>query len=163
MRSWPIIRESVLTRRRNEMINITALVGRHAAERKIESGVAVVFVPHTTAGVTINENADPDVQHDLLRKLEELVPERERYYQHSEGNSDSHVKASLVGSSATVLIENGRLALGTWQAIYLCEFDGPRERQVMVKVVEWDGGTRSVGRIGATRGGGLRWGSCVRR
>jgi secondary thiamine-phosphate synthase enzyme len=87
-----------------------------------------------TAAVTINENADPDVKADMLKKLESLIPKREPYYEHAEGNSDSHVKTSLVGNSATVLIEGGKLVLGRWQGIYFCEFDGPREREMLVKV-----------------------------
>jgi secondary thiamine-phosphate synthase enzyme len=92
----------------------------------------------TTAAVTINENADPDVKSDMLRKLETLVPKHEPYYRHSEGNSDSHVKTSLVGNSVTVLIENGQLVLGRWQGIWFCEFDGPRQRQMHVKLVSFE-------------------------
>jgi secondary thiamine-phosphate synthase enzyme len=99
--------------------------------------MVIAYVPHTTAAVTINENADPDVRHDLLRKLEELIPKHEPYYQHGEGNSDSHVKTSLVGNSVTVLIEDGQLVLGRWQGIYFCEFDGPRTREMHVKVVSF--------------------------
>lgn len=98
-------------------------------------GYAIVYVPHTTAAVTINENADPDVKSDMLKKLETLIPRREPYYEHGEGNSDSHVKTSLVGNSATVLIEDGKLVLGQWQGIYFCEFDGPREWEMMVKII----------------------------
>jgi len=93
------------------MLDVTSLVARRVAEHHIETGMVVVFVPHTTAGITINENADPDVQHDLLKKLETLVPQRESFYQHDEGNSDSHIKASLMGSSVCVLIEKGELVL----------------------------------------------------
>ena len=100
--------------------------------------MAIVYVPHTTAAVTINENADPDVKHDLLKKLEELVPKEEDYYRHAEGNSDSHVKVSCVGSSVTVLVEQGTLVLGTWQGVYFCEFDGPRDRKLMLKLVSFD-------------------------
>src|SRR5262249_45691272 len=95
--------------------------------------------PHTTAAVTINENADPDVQHDLLRKLETLIPKHESYYQHGEGNSDSHVKASLVGNSATVLIDKGRLLRGRWQWIYFGECDGPRPGEMQVKLIDFSG------------------------
>jgi len=93
---------------------------------------------HATAAVTINENADPDVKHDLLQKLETMIPKHEAYYQHGEGNSDSHVKTSLVGNSVTVLIERGKLVLGTWQGIQFCEFDGPRTRNYQVKLVSFD-------------------------
>ena len=134
MRSHPIVQESVRTKERSQMMDITDLVSRAVGEAKIENGLVVVFVPHTTAAITINENADPDVKHDLLRKLSELIPQRENYYRHNEGNSDSHVKTSLVGNSVMVLIENGELVLGTWQGIQFCEFDGPRSRDVIIKL-----------------------------
>jgi secondary thiamine-phosphate synthase enzyme len=132
-----IVREHVTTTSRSQIVDITPLVANVIASQQVRDGMVVVYVPHTTAAVTINENADPDVKHDFLRKLDELVPRREGYYRHGEGNSDSHVKTSLVGNSATALIENGQLVLGTWQGIYFCEFDGPRQREVLVKVVEW--------------------------
>ncbi|HOO41266.1 MAG TPA: secondary thiamine-phosphate synthase enzyme YjbQ, partial [Syntrophales bacterium] len=97
------------------------------------SGICQVYVPHTTSGITINENADPDVPRDILATLEKLVPLRGNY-RHSEGNSDAHVKASLMGSSQTVFFENGTLILGTWQSLFFCEFDGPRTRSVYVQV-----------------------------
>jgi secondary thiamine-phosphate synthase enzyme len=125
---------AVPTQARSQMVDITRLV-RKAAVPALSSGFVIVYVPHTTAGVTIQENADPDVQHDLLRKLDELVPKHEAYYRHAEGNSDSHLKTAMVGNSVTVLVENGQLVLGRWQGIYLCEFDGPREREVVVKRV----------------------------
>lgn len=137
MRNIPPVTEMVRTQSRSQMLDITRLLQRHIDAQKITSGMAIICVPHTTAAVTINENADPDVQHDLLRKLDEMIPRQERYYKHAEGNSDSHVKTSLVGSSATVLIEDGQLVLGTWQGIYFCEFDGPRQRQVIFKLVAW--------------------------
>lgn len=136
MKRSPIVREHVTTSKRSEIVDITPLVARIVASQQVSSGMVVVYVPHTTAGVTINENADPDVKHDFLRKLDELIPKREGYYRHGEGNSDSHVKTSLVGNSATVLIEDGQLVLGTWQGVYFCEFDGPRKREVVVKVIE---------------------------
>ena len=126
--------ERVTTHARSEMIDVTARVQKLVAKHGVTDGYAIVYVPHTTAAITINENADPDVKSDMLRKLETLIPKREAYYEHAEGNSDSHVKTSLVGNSATVLIENGKLVLGRWQGIYFCEFDGPREREVYVKV-----------------------------
>jgi secondary thiamine-phosphate synthase enzyme len=98
----------------------------------------IVYVPHTTAAVTINENADPDVKHDMLLKLSQMIPKDQAGYKHAEGNSDSHVKTALVGNNVTVLIENGRLQLGQWQGIYFCEFDGPRERQMYIKAVKFD-------------------------
>jgi secondary thiamine-phosphate synthase enzyme len=124
----------VKSSRRREMIDVTGLIARAVAEAGVESGVAVAFVPHTTAGITINENADPDVQRDLLSHLEKLVPERGSW-RHSEGNSDAHVQASIIGSSVAIIVENGRLVLGTWQAVFFCEFDGPRSRKLVVKVM----------------------------
>jgi secondary thiamine-phosphate synthase enzyme len=133
-----MIRDTVSTRSRNQMVDITSRVQRAVTDAKVTSGMAIVYVPHTTAACTINENADPDVQHDLLEKFSRLVPKHEDFYDHGEGNSDSHVKTACVGSSVTVLIENGRLMLGRWQGIYLCEFDGPREREVWLKVVDFE-------------------------
>ena len=132
----PLIRESVRTSQRSEMIDVTDRVAKLVRQNNLSDGYVIVYVPHTTAAATINENADPDVRHDMLRKLETLVPKSEPYYRHGEGNSDSHVKASLVGNSVTVLVDRGRLALGQWQGIYFCEFDGPRERQMLVKIVD---------------------------
>ena len=132
--------EKVKTRQRSEIVDVTDAVRRIAKQHNVRDGLAVLYVPHTTAAVTINENADPDVRHDMLRKLETLIPKDEPYYQHVEGNSDSHVKTSLVGNSATVLIEHGDLVLGRWQGIYFCEFDGPREREMMVKLVKFGAG-----------------------
>src|SRR3954467_3470831 len=109
---------TVRTRNRSEMIDVTDTVADLLREDGIVDGLAIVYVPHTTAAVTINENADPDVKSDLLKKLAELVPKRESYYEHAEGNSDSHVKTAMVGNSAMVLIENGKLVLGRWQGIY---------------------------------------------
>jgi secondary thiamine-phosphate synthase enzyme len=135
MRNIPIVRERVATKSRSQMIDITARVQELVRQRDLRDGYVIVYCPHTTAAITINENADPDVQHDMLRKLETLIPKDEPYYQHGEGNSDSHVKTSFVGNSATVLVENARLILGRWQGIYFCEFDGPREREMFVKLV----------------------------
>ena len=116
------------------MIDITARVQTAVSESKVKDGLCLVFVPHTTAAVTINENADPDVKADILKKLAELVPENDNYA-HSEGNSDAHVKSSLVGCSETIAIQNGKLVLGTWQGIIFCEFDGPRNRKALVKTI----------------------------
>ena len=138
MRPLPLHTESIKTSSRSQMIDVTDRVQRLVASAQIDDGMAIVFVPHTTAAVTINENADPDVKSDMLKKLETLVPTHEPYYRHGEGNSDSHVKTSLVGNSAMVLIENGQLVLGTWQGIYFCEFDGPRTREMHVKIVRFD-------------------------
>ena len=125
---------NVKTSSRNEMVDITASVQKEISNTGVEDGICVVYVPHTTAGVTINEGADPAVCTDIVRKLNELVPPNDGY-RHMEGNADSHIKASLIGSSVTVLVEKGRLVLGTWQKIFFCEFDGPRSRKVYVKSV----------------------------
>jgi secondary thiamine-phosphate synthase enzyme len=137
MKHLPLMSERVRTTRRSQIVDLTPVVERLVRDNAIRSGMTIVYVPHTTAGVTINENADPDVKHDMLRKLDELVPKDEDYYQHGEGNSDSHVKTAMVGNSATVLIEDNKLVLGTWQGIYFCEFDGPRQRKVLVKIVSF--------------------------
>lgn len=125
---------SVKTTRRSQLINITDKVAGEVAASGITDGVAHVYVPHTTCGVTINEAADPSVAEDIAMMLDELVPRGHKKFRHMEGNADSHVKASLLGSSATVFVEGGRLVLGTWQGIFLGEFDGPRTRRVMVRV-----------------------------
>ena len=125
---------TVTTRERNEMVEITDQVRGAVRESGAREGICVVYCPHTTGALTVNENADPDVVHDMLLTLNRLVPRDAAGYRHAEGNSDSHVKASMMGSSCRVLIEEGRLILGTWQGIYLCEFDGPRTRSVHVQV-----------------------------
>jgi secondary thiamine-phosphate synthase enzyme len=122
---------TVATHQRTEFVDITAEVRAAVKDLGIRDGVVTVFVPHTTAGVTINENADPDVVADLDVALDRAVPWRAGY-RHGEGNSAAHVKASMMGSSAQIIVENGSLRLGTWQAIYFCEFDGPRQRSVWV-------------------------------
>jgi secondary thiamine-phosphate synthase enzyme len=119
---------------RVELIDITAKVRAAIGSSGIAEGLAVVFTPHTTAAVTINENADPDVARDLVAALNQLVP-FDNHYRHAEGNSAAHVKASLVGVSETLIVQGGTPLLGTWQGVYLCEFDGPRRRQVQVRVV----------------------------
>ncbi len=125
---------SVKTHRRNEMIDITRDIAQAVTESGITNGVVTVFCPHTTAGITINENADPDVVHDVLLTLNELFPQHRAGYLHAEGNSDAHVKSSLMGCSEQVIVEEGRLALGTWQSIYFCEFDGPRNRKCWIQM-----------------------------
>jgi secondary thiamine-phosphate synthase enzyme len=124
---------TVKTSRRTELVNITAEVARRVAESGVTSGICYLYVPHTTAGVTINEGDDPDVARDIEAALDRMVP-RDAGYKHYEGNSDSHIKSSLVGVSQSVLIEGGRLLLGRWQAIFFCEFDGPRHREVHLKI-----------------------------
>ena len=115
------------------MVDITDQVRTLLRESKIKSGICYVFVPHTTAAVTINENADPDVIKDIIRTLDKLIP-LNNHYRHIEGNAAAHVKSSLLGASQTVFIENGDLVLGTWQSIFFCEFDGPRTRKVFIKL-----------------------------
>ena len=128
-------RISVKTDRRIELIDFTDKVQSIVSKAKIKSGVCFIFCPHTTAGLTINENADPSVRQDIIQALNKLVP-HQAGYAHSEGNADSHIKSSFFGSSLTVFIEGGKLALGTWQGIYFCESDGPRMREVWVKIIE---------------------------
>jgi len=115
-------------------IDITAEVDRIIKKAGLSDGFVVVFVPHTTAGITINENADPDVRHDILMHLDKVIPQS-RDFRHGEGNSPAHIKASLMGSSVTVVVSDSRMVLGTWQGIYFCEFDGPRNRRIMVKTI----------------------------
>jgi len=124
---------SVKTKQQTEMIDITREVGNAVAATGIRDGVCTVFIPHTTAAVTINENADPDVQRDILMEINKIVPLQDGY-RHAEGNSAAHLKSALFGCSATVIVAEGRLRLGTWQSIFFCEFDGPRMRQVWVQV-----------------------------
>jgi len=126
---------TVKTRKRNELICITGEVARCVLESGLSAGIAVVFCPHTTAGITINENADPDVASDMVMKLSKLIEHRDAEYRHNEGNSDSHLKSTLTGASETIIISEGRLVLGTWQGIYFAEFDGPRTRNVYVKIM----------------------------
>jgi secondary thiamine-phosphate synthase enzyme len=123
----------VSTRRRAQLVDITERVAEAVARSGVSEGTCHVFIPHTTAGVTINEGADPDVASDIESHLAELVP-KEAAYEHAEGNSDSHIKTVLVGPSCMAPVRNGKLALGTWQAIFLCEWDGPRSRRVEVGI-----------------------------
>ena len=125
---------SLRTSDRNQMVDVTARIADIVGQSGVKDGDVLVFCPHTTGGITINENADPDVVHDLLLTFDQLFPQQRRGYRHSEGNSDSHCKSSLVGASEQVLIQAGRLVLGTWQSVYFCEFDGPRTRRVIVQV-----------------------------
>ncbi len=125
----------VKTNSRTELVDITSGLQRLVAESGVRSGVCYVYVPHTTAAVTINENSDPNVGRDILKELNKVIP-FDDHYGHSEGNSAAHIKSTLVGMSTSLLVEEGRLALGTWQAVFFCEFDGPRDRRVMVKVMK---------------------------
>jgi secondary thiamine-phosphate synthase enzyme len=127
---------TVKTDRRTQLVDVTALVQRVVAASGVATGTCYVYVPHTTAAVTINECADPDVARDVEGAMDRLIPVTGPY-RHSEGNSDSHVKAILVGASQVILVQGGKLALGRWQGVFFCEFDGPRERRLQVKVVAY--------------------------
>jgi secondary thiamine-phosphate synthase enzyme len=124
----------ISTKSRNQMIDITGEVRSFVSQSGITNGDAIVYCPHTTAAITINENADPSVPHDILLTLEELLPHHRPGYQHSEGNSDAHCKSSLIGCSEQILIKDKSLDLGTWQGIFFCEFDGPRSRKVIIQI-----------------------------
>ncbi|MCM8790285.1 MAG: secondary thiamine-phosphate synthase enzyme YjbQ [Candidatus Omnitrophica bacterium] len=123
----------VSTRNRNELVDITEKIRELVRSSKVRSGVCYLFVPHTTAGITINENADPSVKRDIIKGLESVMPS-EGKYEHSEGNAAAHIKSTIVGVDKTIFIEDGDLRLGTWQGIFFCEFDGPRRRKVIVKI-----------------------------
>ncbi|GAB4370028.1 MAG: secondary thiamine-phosphate synthase enzyme YjbQ [Calditrichia bacterium] len=125
---------SVKTSSRTEFVDVTSTIQNSVRESGVKSGICQLFVPHTTAGITINENADPSVVHDILMELNKIVPFQDNYH-HLEGNSAAHIKSSLVGPSLAIIIEDGRLQLGTWQGIYFCEFDGPRHRKLWVKIL----------------------------
>ena len=123
------------TQKKSEMIDLTKRVRAIVANSGIQNGLCTVFCVHTTGAITINENTDPDVQTDILNALERAVPSGEKYYKHEEGNAHAHAKAAVVGFSETIPIQGGKLVLGTWQNIYFCEFDGPRNRKVIVTVL----------------------------
>ncbi|OGV95721.1 hypothetical protein A2W24_01165 [Microgenomates group bacterium RBG_16_45_19] len=130
-----VIKEiQIKTSARNDLIDITPLIEKVVTEAGISQGICVLFVPHTTAAVTINENADPSVKVDIIASLNMLAPSG-NHYQHHEGNADAHIKASLIGPSECILVQGGRLFLGTWQGIFFCEFDGPRTRKICVKLI----------------------------
>ena len=124
----------IVTKKRNEMIDITNDIQGVIDEEKLPKGHVLVYVPHTTAGITINEGADPSVQRDIIETLKRIIPESGGYH-HMEGNSDAHIKASILGSSVTVIVENNNLVLGTWQHIFFYEGDGPRNRRLYVDIV----------------------------
>ncbi|MDK2798512.1 MAG: hypothetical protein PWP27_611 [Clostridiales bacterium] len=126
---------SITTKAHTEFVDITDMINESISKSGIKKGVCYIYVPHTTAGVTINENADPDVVYDMLNQLNKIVPFEDNY-RHMEGNSAAHIKASMMGFSQHVIINNGNLVLGTWQGIYLTEFDGPRRRKVYLKLME---------------------------
>jgi secondary thiamine-phosphate synthase enzyme len=125
---------TVDSRKQVEIIDITAEICRSIREETVKEGIAVIYTPHTTAAITINENADPDVTRDMVMGINKLVPMQDNY-RHLEGNSAAHIKSSLFGASETVIINNGTVVLGTWQGIYFCEFDGPRQRKVYIQVL----------------------------
>ena len=127
----------ISTQKRSQMLDITTQVQAEVKKQDIKQGLCILYCPHTTAGITINENADPSVRQDILAQLEKLVPLRGDY-RHLEGNADAHIKASIVGSSVTVIIEETRLKLGTWQGIFFCEFDGPRQRKLFMNIIAAD-------------------------
>ena len=124
----------IKTNSRSEIIDITDKIQKIISDSKIKSGICIIYVPHTTAGITVNENYDPSVRTDILDYLEKIAPPSARY-RHTEGNADSHIKTSVVGSSATLVIEDGKILLGSWQGIMFCEFDGPRNRKLVVKII----------------------------
>lgn len=125
---------AVQTNTQTQIIDITAQIQKVVRESGISEGLCCVFIPHTTAGVTINENADPSVKHDIIMELNKVIPLND-HYRHLEGNSAAHIKASIIGSSVNVPVENNNLLLGTWQGICFCEFDGPRQRKFYVKII----------------------------
>ena len=124
----------IKTGSRTELVDVTPQVEQVVGESGMQEGICILYVPHTTAAVTINENADPSVKADITEKLSQLIPAGDRY-KHREGNADAHIKATLVGPSVILLVKGGRLSLGTWQGIFFCEFDGPRHRKVVVRVL----------------------------
>lgn len=126
---------NIKTNTHTEMQEITDRVQEAVSESGIEDGICMLFVPHTTAAITINENADPDVVRDFIMELDKIVPWDDGYH-HFEGNSAAHLKASIIGFSENIIVENGRLQLGTWQCIYFCEYDGPRSRKLKIKIME---------------------------
>ncbi|MGO5165089.1 MULTISPECIES: secondary thiamine-phosphate synthase enzyme YjbQ [unclassified Candidatus Paralachnospira] len=131
-----LFKHNVIVSERRDMVKLTDIVKKDVKESGIRNGIVVVHCPHTTAALTINENADPDVSHDILYSLEKTFPTRDIRYRHYEGNSHAHVKSSVMGASVTLILEEGEIILGVWQDLYLCEFDGPRQRTVYVKVME---------------------------
>ena len=128
------IKKSIITNKRTELLDITNVIQKEINDSKFNNGIVVIFTPHTTAGITINENADPDVKIDIDYKINKLIPKNDPNYLHSEGNSDSHLKSSIFSPSISLIFEDNKLILGVWQAIYFCEFDGPRHRKYYIKI-----------------------------
>ncbi|PAD66293.1 hypothetical protein CHH83_24735 [Bacillus sp. 7586-K] len=129
-----LIKHELITNDRDEMVEVTSLVQSDVSKTGLQEGTVLIYCPHTTAGITINENADPDVKTDMIRRFDEVYPWDDEKDLHMEGNTAAHMKASTVGASQTVIVTGGRLLLGTWQGIYFCEFDGPRRRTFYVKI-----------------------------
>lgn len=129
-----VTRLRITTTKKTELVDITREIEAKVKAAKLKTGICHIYIPHTTAAVIINENVDPDVAKDIIYTLNRLIPLEDPGYCHLEGNSAGHIKAAIIGSSRSVIIEEGRLLLGRWQGIYLCEFDGPRQREVMVKI-----------------------------
>ena len=125
----------ISTSKKQEIVDITKEVNHIIKKSNIKEGICIVYCPHTTAGITINENADPDVKKDILKKFSSLIPEKENY-SHSEGNSDAHIKSSILSNEKIIIINNNQLVLGTWQGIYFFEGDGPRQRKILIKIME---------------------------
>ena len=134
-RNKMLIKLDVITKQHTEMQDITRLIQKAVSDSGVKDGICTVFVPHTTAAVTINENADPDVVKDFTKEINKIVPWEDGYL-HMEGNSAAHLKSSMIGFSEQIIIDNGRLVLGTWQGIYFCEYDGPRHRKVYIKILQ---------------------------
>lgn len=130
-----LFEHQIATKGPQQMSKVTNMVREDIQKSQVEHGIAVIFSPHTTAGFTVNENADPDVVHDMLYGMEKAIPTRADYYKHAEGNSHAHIKTSFVGPSQTLIINNGQLILGIWQDLYFCDFDGPRNRKFYVKII----------------------------
>jgi len=131
-----LFKHTIKTTKREELVDITSFVVSSVKKSGIKEGIAIVYIPHTTAGILINENADPSVKSDILHKIGKMIPQNENFYEHSEGNSDSHLKSTLFNPTLTLIITEGKLLLGTWQGVYFCEFDGPRNRSFFVKIIE---------------------------
>ena len=131
-----LFRHDLRINKEQTMVNITAIIEEDIKKSGIKDGIVIVFCPHTTAGITINENADPDVVRDIIYGLEKVYPTRDKNYKHFEGNSHAHMKASTMGASQTLIVDDGKMVLGIWQDIYFCEFDGPRDRKFFVKIME---------------------------
>jgi len=125
----------ISTKRRTEFIDVTDMLRKIVSDSGVKDGICLVYTPHTTCGITINEHADPDVVKDIAAQLEKIAPQNAAY-SHVEGNSDAHIKASIIGSSESIIISNSKLILGTWQGVFLCEFDGPRKRTLYIKLLE---------------------------